>query len=126
MSEPDPISAVAVSHPFRPSQSLDEMEGNGIEGATELRAAEETAHAELMATPILHMEHVSKAGRSTSVELWARQKKTPAWLLKAAAVGARWQIGEEFDPLILTEAEFDAAVSFAANPHAHANPVKGK
>lgn len=60
-----------------------------------------------------------------SVEEWAKHKKTPAWLLKAAAVGARWEIGPQFDPCLVTEADFDRAVAFAANPHAVVNaPAK--
>lgn len=59
---------------------------------------------------------------SRPVEEWARLRKVPAWLFKAAAIGARWQCGESFDPCLVTEAEFDLAVAFAENPHAIHNP----
>lgn len=59
-----------------------------------------------------------------TVEMWARRKKTHPVILKAAIVGAKWQVGDEFDPCLVTEEEFDRAVSFAENPHAHANPPK--
>lgn len=122
MSTPsDPIDAVSVSQPFRPSQELDELEANGFPAA-DLRAKEEAAHGTAMAQPVAHMAAVVKVTRVDTVTAWAKRKKIPAWLLKAAAVGARWQIGEEFDPLILDEATFDAAISFAENPHAHLNP----
>ena len=58
------------------------------------------------------------------VEAWAARKHTPAWLFRAAAVGARWECGECFDPCLVTEAEYDRAVAFADNPHAVINPPK--
>lgn len=64
----------------------------------------------------------SLAAVSRAVEVWAARKKVEPWLFKAAAVGARWQCGESFDPCLVTEAEFDAAISFAANPYDTHNP----
>lgn len=43
-------------------------------------------------------------------ETWAAEKKTPDWLLAAAAASHQWPIGRE-----MTEAQFDAAVEAAAN-----------
>lgn len=66
-----------------------------------------------------------KPPRVASVEIWAKEKKTPVWLLKAAAVGARWEIGSQVQPTECDEAAFDLAVAFAANPHAVVNAPKG-
>ncbi len=60
--------------------------------------------------------------RVDRVEGWARIKKTSPVMFKAAAAGARWQHGESFDPCLVTEAEYDAAVAFAENPYASVNP----
>jgi hypothetical protein len=43
-----------------------------------------------------------------TVELWAAQKATPAWLFAAARAYERWGIGSQ-----LTEADFDAALARA-------------
>jgi hypothetical protein len=45
-----------------------------------------------------------------TVEVWAAEKKTPAWLFAGAKAGNRWPIGRE-----LEEAEYDQAVHAAAN-----------
>ncbi len=60
-----------------------------------------------------------------AVEDWAARKSVPAWLFKAAIVGARWECGPQVEPCLVTEAVFDAAVAFAENPHASVNPPKG-
>ncbi len=60
------------------------------------------------------------------VEIWAVRKHTHRTTLRAAAIGARWEIGPQVEPCMVTEAAFDAAVAFAENPHAVVNPPKSK
>lgn len=74
--------------------------------------------APIIAVPVLEVER--------AVEEWARMKATPAWLFKAAAVGARWECGPQVAPCIVSESAYDSAVAFAENPHAVVNaPNKG-
>jgi hypothetical protein len=48
------------------------------------------------------------APESLPVEEWQRRKNPPAWAHKAAFIGQRWCLG-----LLLTEAEYDAALHAA-------------
>jgi len=58
------------------------------------------------------------------VEEWAKLKATHPVILIAAARYAKWECGERFDPCMVTEADFNAAVAFAENPSAVVNPPK--
>lgn len=46
------------------------------------------------------------------VTVWAARKKTHPVFLRAAIVTSHWQVGEEFDPCLVTEEAFDKAISF--------------
>lgn len=65
-----------------------------------------------------------KPPRVVSVEIWAKEKKTPAWLFTAAARGARWEVGPQYEATECGEEAFDRAIAFAANPHAVVNAPK--
>lgn len=58
------------------------------------------------------------------VEEWAKLKGTHPAILTAAARYAKWECGDRFDPCMVTEADFNAAVAFAENPYAVVNPPK--
>ncbi|MFN7131602.1 MAG: hypothetical protein ACK4N5_05930 [Myxococcales bacterium] len=49
-------------------------------------------------------------GERRTVEAWATEKATPAWLFAGAKAGERWAIGAE-----LTEDEYTAAIQKAAS-----------
>ncbi len=56
------------------------------------------------------------AGFKTPEE-WGAEKKTPAWLLKAARVGQRWPVGH-----VLDEGAYDEAIDFSLHLGAKAKP----
>lgn len=58
------------------------------------------------------------------VEEWAKLKATHPVILVAATRYAKWECGERFDPCMVTEADYNAAVAFAENPYAVVNPSK--
>ena len=119
MSEPEQTAAAT----FRPSQSLAEMEADGMPEAAAMRAEEEASHlAAVEALAAVHPSPRTSGPKSDSVEAWAKRKRVEPWLFKAAKAGARWQCGEQYDPCLVTEAEFDAAIAFAANPYDTHNP----
>lgn len=91
-------------------------------------AIEDAEHATALAMPIPHMVAVVAPPNAPlrRVEEWAKRKSTHPAILVGAARGARWEIGEQVDPCMVTEAAYDAAVAFAENPYAFANPPPKK
>lgn len=53
------------------------------------------------------------------VEVWAKGKGTDDWKVRAAATLKRWQLGSSYDPVLLTEKEYDEAITAACNVGCH-------
>lgn len=75
----------------------------------------------VMAAPVKQAPQAApvapQAPIARTVADWARTKRTPAWLVRAAAIGARWEHDPQLEAVSLSESDYDAAISYAADPH---------